>query len=98
LPIFLDSIRVVAHTSVTMKVVIYVFGIVLAVIAAPLVGLAIGFVTFFTCFFAFIEGVHAGMMKNLFGEIEEEEPESDNIWEKHIDRMKTHKNKNEKED
>jgi hypothetical protein len=53
-------------------------------------------VTFFTCFFAFIEGVHSSMMKNLFGEIEEEEPESENIWEKHINRIKVNKNEDEK--
>lgn len=96
MPIFLDSIRVVEHTSITMKVVIYVFGIVFAVILAPVAGLAIGFVTFFTCFFAFIEGVHSSMMKNLFGEIQEEEIESDNIWEKHINRIKVNKNEDEK--
>jgi len=96
LPIFLDSIRVVEHTSITMKVVIYTFGIVFAVILAPVAGLAIGFVTFFTCFFAFIEGVHSSMMKNLFGEIQEEEVESDDIWEKHINRIKVNKNENEK--
>ena len=79
-----------------MKVVIYVFGIVFAVILAPVAGLAIGFVTFFTCFFAFIEGVHDSLMKNLFGEIQEEEVESDNIWEKHINRIKINKNENEK--
>ena len=96
MPIFLDSIRVVEHTSITMKVVIYVFGIVFAVILAPVAGLAIGFVTFFTCFIAFIEGVHSSMMKNLFGEIQEEEAQSDNIWEKHIDRIKVNKNEDEK--
>jgi len=96
LPIFLDSIRVVEHTSITMKVVIYTFGIVFAVILAPVAGLAIGFVTFFTCFFAFIEGVHSSMMKNLFGEIQEEKVESDDIWEKHINRIKVNKNENEK--
>jgi hypothetical protein len=64
---------------------------VFAVVLAPLAGLAIGFVTFFTCFFAFIEGVHGSMMKNLFGEIEEEEPESENIWEKHIKKIKNKK-------
>jgi hypothetical protein len=74
-----------------MKVVIYTFGMVFAVVLAPLAGLAIGFVTFFTCFFAFIEGVHSSMMKNLFGEIEEEEPESENIWEKHIKKIKNKK-------
>jgi hypothetical protein len=74
-----------------MKVVIYTFGIVFAVILAPVAGLAIGFVTFFTCFFAFIEGVHSSMMKNLFGEIEEEEPEPENIWEKHIKKIKNKK-------
>lgn len=96
MPIFLDSIRVVEHTSITMKVVIYTFGIVFAVILAPVAGLAIGFVTFFTCFFAFIEGVHSSMMKNLFGEIQEEKVESDDIWEKHINRIKVNKNENEK--
>ena len=96
MPIFLDSIRVVEHTSITMKVVIYTFGIVFAVILAPVAGLAIGFVTFFTCFFAFIEGVHSSMMKNLFGEIQEEEVESDDIWEKHINRIKVNKNEDEK--
>lgn len=79
-----------------MKVVIYVFGIVFAVILAPVAGLAIGFVTFFTCFFAFIEGVHSSMIKNLFGEIQEEEAQSDNIWEKHINRIKVNKNEDEK--
>jgi hypothetical protein len=74
-----------------MKVVIYTFGMVFAVVLAPLAVLAIGFVTFFTCFFAFIEGVHSSMMKNLFGEIEEEEPESENIWEKHIKKIKNKK-------
>jgi hypothetical protein len=74
-----------------MKLVIYTFGMVFAVVLAPLAGLAIGFVTFFTCFFAFIEGVHSSMMKNLFSEIEEEEPESENIWEKHIKKIKNQK-------
>ena len=79
-----------------MKAIIYIFGIVLAVILAPIAGLAVGFITFFACFFAFIEGVHSSMMKNLFGEIQEEKVESDNIWEKHINRIKTNKNKDEK--
>lgn len=79
-----------------MKVVIYVFGMVFAVVLAPLAGLMVGFVTFLTCFFAFIEGVHISMMKNLFGKIEEDEVESDNIWEKHINRIKVNKNEDEK--
>lgn len=79
-----------------MKAIIYIFGIVFAIILAPIAGLAVGFITFFACFFAFIEGVHSSMMKNLFGEIQEEKVESDNIWEKHINRIKTNKNKDEK--
>jgi divalent metal cation (Fe/Co/Zn/Cd) transporter len=79
-----------------MKAIIYVFGIAFAIILAPIAGLAIGFITFFACFFAFIEGVHDSLMKNLFGEIQEEEAESENIWEKHINRIKSNKNKNEK--
>ena len=61
---------------------------VCAVIAAPFLGLAISLVTFFTCVLAFVEGVHCGLKKGLFGKIEEKKSEPNDIWEKHINRMK----------
>jgi hypothetical protein len=74
-----------------MKPIIYAFGMAFALILAPIAGLAIAFATFFTCFFAFIEGVHTSMVQNLYGKIQEEEVKSENIWENHIKRMKNKK-------
>jgi hypothetical protein len=74
-----------------MKAIVYVFGLVFAVIAAPFVGLAIGGYTFFVCFYSFIQGCHQAMMNNLYDEtpqnLEEKEAEPQDIWEKHIKRM-----------
>ena len=74
-----------------MRAIIYVFGIVLAVTVAPFVALVIGGYTFFISVIAFIEGCHTGMMNNLYSEntknMEEEEVEPQDIWEKHIKKM-----------
>ena len=71
-----------------MKAIIYVFGIIFSVIAAPFAGLAIGGYTFFVCLFSFVQGCHRGMMKKLYDKnpenLEEEETDSQDIWEKHI--------------
>jgi uncharacterized membrane protein len=91
LPIFLDSIRVPAHTVSTMKLVFYAVGMVFASILAPFVGLIIAFVTFFTSTLAFIRGFHLGMKINLFIKTAKKQPEQQDIWEKHINRIKNKK-------
>ena len=62
-----------------------------ALILAPIAGLIIAFTTFFTCFFAFIEGVHTSMVQNLYDKTQEEEVKSGDVWENHIKRMKNKK-------
>jgi len=79
-----------------MKAVIYAICIVFAAILAPIAALLIAIFTFFTCFWAFIQGVHQGMMQYLYNKIEEELVQSEDIWEKHINRMEVNKNKHEK--
>jgi hypothetical protein len=79
-----------------MKAVIYAICIVFAAILAPIAALLIAIFTFFTCFVAFMQGVHKGMMQYLYNKIEEELAQPEDIWEKHINRMKVNKNKHEK--
>jgi len=74
-----------------MKAIIYIFGVVLAVILAPFVALALATYTFFITLIAFVEGAHQGIMNNLYSEntkkSEEQEVEPQDMWEKHIKRM-----------
>ena len=43
-----------------------------------------------------MQGVHKGMMQYLYNKIEDKPVQSEDIWEKHINRMEVNKNKNEK--
>ena len=67
----------------------------LLVIAAPIAALALSTYTFFITLIAFIQGSHQGIMSNLYDEnkknIKEEEVDHQDIWEKHIERMKNKK-------
>jgi len=75
-----------------MKVICYIFGVILAVILAPFVALSLATYTFLITLIAFVQGCHEGMMNNLYGEnkknIKQEEVDYQDIWEKHIEKMK----------
>jgi hypothetical protein len=74
-----------------MKLVFYAVGMVFAAILAPFVGLIIAFVAFFTSTFAFIRGFHVGLKINLFIKTAKKQPEQQDIWEKHINRIQNKK-------
>jgi phosphate/sulfate permease len=74
-----------------MNIIIYAVGIVFAAILAPVVGLMIAFLTFFTSTFAFIRGFHLGMKINLFIKTAKKQPQQQDIWEKHINRIENKK-------
>lgn len=89
--IFLDSIRIIAYSFTSMKLIVYCFGMFLAVISAPFMGLGIGLYTFFISVIAFVEGINTGMINLLWGP-KPKEPED--IWEKHVKRMADKSNLN----
>ena len=81
-----------------MKQIAYIIAMFIALIGAPIVAFGLSAYTFFIATIAFVEGAHRGIMNNLYGEIQEEEEESKDIWQKHIKRTEIKKNENEKED
>lgn len=62
-----------------------------AAILAPVVGLMIAFLTFFTSALAFIRGFHTGMSVLLSVKTQEKTTKVNDIWENHIQRMKNDK-------
>lgn len=61
----------------------YVFGIILGIIIAPIVGFIVAVCTFFVTAKAVVDGCHVGLMNNIYGK-KQDEPED--IWERHENR------------
>ena len=78
-----------------MKQIAYIIAMSIVLIAAPIVAFGLSAYTFFIATIAFIQGAHQGIMNNLYDEnkknIKEEEVDHQDIWEKHIERMKNKK-------
>ena len=76
-----------------MRLVIYFVWLAIGIAAAPFVAFGIALYTFFITFFAFIKGIHEGLIHSFFDMPNEKEPEG--VWEKHQRRL-DEQNKNEK--
>lgn len=71
-----------------MKAIIYIFGVILAVIASPFVAFLLAAYTFFIATIAFVQGSHNGMINILYKENAKElEEEPQDMWERHIKRI-----------
>ena len=78
---------------VTMRLVFYFVWLAIGIAAAPFVAFGIALYTFFITFFAFIKGIHEGLIHSFFDMPNEKE--SEGVWEKHQRRL-DEQNKNEK--
>ena len=66
----------------TMRLVFYFVWLAIGIAAAPFVAFGISLYTFFITFFAFIKGIHEGLLHSFF-DMPHEAEQYEGVWEKH---------------
>jgi hypothetical protein len=77
-----------------MRLVFYFVWLAIGIAAAPFVAFGIAVYTFFITFFAFIKGIHEGLIHSFF-DMPNEAKQHEGVWDKHQRRL-DEQNKNEK--